>query len=161
MQQQQQSCASLPLMRFFAAVPVVVVALLPSFASAFINGIVSLKGSYKADETTSTFPVTFSTGSTKVEFFDLAVSFGLSTPAEHTVNNTLGNPLFNADLLAMRRSSTGPGQLTIQVPISNSDLYNGAGTYVLTAAVLRATGNQNAYLFRADPFTITFNATLS
>ena len=91
--------------------------------------------------------------------FDLAVSFGLSTPAEHTANNTLGNPLFNADLLAMKRFSTvsgstqntaklltratqGPGQLTIQVPISNSDLYNGPGTYVLTAAVLRATGNQ-------------------
>lgn len=37
---------------------------------------------------------------------DLTVSFGLSTPADHSSNDTLGSPLFNMDLLAMRRSST-------------------------------------------------------
>lgn len=51
-------------MRLSTVAPVV--ALLP-FASAYITGIVQLKGTYKADQTTSMFPVTFSTGSTKVE----------------------------------------------------------------------------------------------
>ncbi|KZV89641.1 hypothetical protein EXIGLDRAFT_795789 [Exidia glandulosa HHB12029] len=148
----------MPSMRLSAFIPALV--FLP-LASAFIDGISPFTGTYKADQTTSKFPVTFTTGSTMVSFFDLTVSFGLSTPAEHTVNNTLGNPVFNVDLLAMKRSSTGPGKFTVDVPIRSSDLYNGDGAYILTAAILRAAGNQNAYLFRADQFTVVFDATAS
>ncbi|KZV96283.1 hypothetical protein EXIGLDRAFT_733634 [Exidia glandulosa HHB12029] len=136
--------------------------LLP-FASAFISSVApGFTGSYKADQTTSTFPVLFNTGSTMVDFMDLTVSFGLSTPADHTSNDTLGSPLFNMDLLAMRRSSTGPGKFTIDVPIKSSDLFNGAGTYILTAAVLHVSGvNQNGLVLGLNAFPITFNATVS
>lgn len=132
--------------------------LLP-LASAYISGIEQHRGVYHPDELTSMFPVTFRTGSTKVPFSDLSVSFGLTTPAEHTLNTTFGNALVNIDLVALRRSDTGPGQFTISVPINTGDLYNGPGAYILTAAVVRITGDPGVSQFRADPFFVPFNAT--
>ncbi|EJD37514.1 hypothetical protein AURDEDRAFT_188043 [Auricularia subglabra TFB-10046 SS5] len=132
--------------------------LLP-LASAYITGLAPHIGVYHPDELTSMFPVTFRTGSTKVPFFDLSVSFGLTTPAEHTASTTFGNALVNIDLAALKRADTGPGQFTISVPINTGDLYNGPGAYVLTAAVVRITGDPGVSQFRADPFFVPFNAT--
>ncbi|KZW01008.1 hypothetical protein EXIGLDRAFT_761290 [Exidia glandulosa HHB12029] len=127
-------------------------------ASAFINDVQPFNGTYSATST-SKFPVTFLTASTMVEFLDLSVSFGISTPEDHASNTTLGVPLSNVDLLALNHSSTGPGSFTIDVPISSSDLYASSGSYVLTAAVLRGTGDSAVLNFRVDPFTVSFNAT--
>ncbi|KZV80925.1 hypothetical protein EXIGLDRAFT_732097 [Exidia glandulosa HHB12029] len=117
---------------------------LAPLTSAYIYSIAPIASGFTTNPTTSSLPVVFTTGGSKVEFYDLAISFGLSTPAEHNTgspNNTIGKPIFTVDLLAMGRSSTGAGQLAIQVPLCNSDLYNGEGSYILTAAVMRGTGS--------------------
>lgn len=132
------------------------------FVSALITGLAPYTGTYKADQLTTMFPVTFNTGSSKVPFSDLSVNFGLTTPGEHTGDTVFGKPLLNVDLVQLKRAvSVCCAPYTINIPLNSGDLYNGAGTYVLTAAVVRITGNgspgQNN--FRADPFSITFNAT--
>ncbi|KZV97219.1 hypothetical protein EXIGLDRAFT_747235 [Exidia glandulosa HHB12029] len=134
---------------------------LPLFAAAYINDVQQFSGTYTATPTTSTFPVTFNTASTKVEFMDLSVSFGIAARDDHADNTTLGAPLNNVDLIALNHANTGPGSFTVDVPISASDLYAGAGSYVLTAAVLRGTGMSGVLTFRADSFSIPFNATIA
>ncbi|EJD37503.1 hypothetical protein AURDEDRAFT_129393 [Auricularia subglabra TFB-10046 SS5] len=131
------------------------------FVSAYITGLAPFTGTYKADELTTMFPVTFNTGSTKVSFSDLSVNFGLSTPAEHTGDTVFGKPLINVDLVQFKRDSVCCSPFTINIPLNSGDLYNGAGAYVLTAAIVRTTGNGSPgqAVFRADPFTVTFNAT--
>lgn len=37
---------------------------------------------------------------------DLSVSFGIATPDDHAGNTTLGAPLSNVDLIALKHAST-------------------------------------------------------
>ncbi|EJD42085.1 hypothetical protein AURDEDRAFT_168877 [Auricularia subglabra TFB-10046 SS5] len=132
-------------------------------ASAYISGVEPFRETYTTTPT-STFPVTFNTAMTKVPFYDLSVSFGIATASDHAGNTTLGAPLNNVDLIALNQSNTGPGSFTVDVPISASDLYDGAGSYVLTAAILRGTSSgtaENVLTFRMDPFMVAFNATIA
>ncbi|EJD37515.1 hypothetical protein AURDEDRAFT_173377 [Auricularia subglabra TFB-10046 SS5] len=82
-----------------------VLAFLP-FASAYITGLAPYTGTYAADDNLSMFPVTFTTYYTKVPFFDLSVSLGITTPAQHTSNEIFGNLLINVDLVALKHDHT-------------------------------------------------------
>ncbi|EJD41748.1 hypothetical protein AURDEDRAFT_186363 [Auricularia subglabra TFB-10046 SS5] len=145
-------------MRFTSVVATL--AALAASANAYIYGISQTPTNFKTGES-STLSVTFETGSTKVLFYDLTVSFGLVAADKYTGPNVLGKPIFNVDLVKEGLQHTAPGNFTLEVPITAEDLFNGSGAYVLTAAVVRVTGNQNEMLYRADPFSYPFNATVA
>ncbi|KAH7099220.1 hypothetical protein BKA62DRAFT_831879 [Auriculariales sp. MPI-PUGE-AT-0066] len=107
------------------------------------------------------FPVTFVTGSTKVSFRDLTVSFGVVASDSANATNIFGTPLVNVDLVSLGKSDTGPGSFEVSVPITQAQLSSGPGSYVLTAAVVRAVGNPGSYVWRADQFTIPFTASFA
>ncbi|KAH7090097.1 hypothetical protein BKA62DRAFT_745487 [Auriculariales sp. MPI-PUGE-AT-0066] len=126
-------------------------------ANAFIMEIKPFEGEYAA--TPSSFIPLHSTPDRPN--YDFSISFGLSTPGDMQNNNTLGQWLHNVDLSAEGKDSTGPGEFTLQVPLNSTELFNGAGSYILVAAVMRATGTGGSLLFRADQMQMAFNATVS
>ncbi|KAH7099219.1 hypothetical protein BKA62DRAFT_710329 [Auriculariales sp. MPI-PUGE-AT-0066] len=146
--------------------PVLALTWLLAQATAFIASL-EQAGAFEADATTSTFPLRFVTASTKVSFLDLTVAIGVSTPTVFAAASAagsgqpMGSPLVNIDLVGLRRADTGPGSFVFDVPITQADLTDGPGAYVLTVAIVRVTGSPGSYVWRADPFNLAFNATFA
>ncbi|KAH7097392.1 hypothetical protein BKA62DRAFT_774315 [Auriculariales sp. MPI-PUGE-AT-0066] len=127
------------------------------FVSAFIQSIVPLVGTYHATST-STLSVTFTSSFTKVNYYDLTLSFAVIRPAQGPDPSQVGVPIFkNIDLIALKATDISTN-LTVKIPVFQSDLYDGPGDYKLTAIVSSASGLWPQLVQFTHYFSTTLNA---
>ncbi|KZV87016.1 hypothetical protein EXIGLDRAFT_752486 [Exidia glandulosa HHB12029] len=131
-------------------------------ASAFVDKIANYTGTFHATEN-SKFPATFITGSTKVDYVDLTVSFALGRPDQLAKGGDyVGLPLYNFDLTTLPSSVIHAETFTIDVPLSKANVtsLNQSGPYVLTAIVSFANGDWPNLIYGRYLLRTQFDATV-
>ncbi|KZV93731.1 hypothetical protein EXIGLDRAFT_761554 [Exidia glandulosa HHB12029] len=129
------------------------------FTSAIFNKVTGPPGTFFAGDGT-VFPVTFTTGSVKVTFIDLTVTFALGTADQE--GQTVGIPLKSVDLVAEGLSNFPGPSFTIPVPLSKSDIDTvGDGPYVLSVIEGFADGIFPKLVYDTGIFRIPFNVTFN
>ncbi|KZV93401.1 hypothetical protein EXIGLDRAFT_691613 [Exidia glandulosa HHB12029] len=143
----------------FAAALFVSMGALP-LASAFVDKIANYTGTFHATET-STYPATFITGYTKVDYLDLTVSFALTRP-DKLLGQTVGLPLYNFDFTTLSSDIISNTTFVVDVPLTKANIttFNENGPYVLSAIVSYANGDYPNYIYGSYILHSYFNASV-